>query len=94
MQLPTLTFDQEDKSSGSAILRGAQMLIPEHGERAISQMRQETCLPRDKSLHTVTSCSSLPRMKGFPGYQTSSGQTEKVLGATPDPYFTRRIWIL
>lgn len=45
MQLPTLTFDQEDKSSGSAILRGAQMLIPEHGERAISQMRQETCLP-------------------------------------------------
>lgn len=50
MQLPTLTFDQEDKSSGSAIFRGAQMLVPEHGG-AISQMRQETCLPRDKSLH-------------------------------------------
>ena len=76
--------------TGSAILRGDQIFVAEHREGKFSQMTKRQV----QEAHTVTSSSGLPRTKGFSGYETSSGQTKKVLGAIPNPYFTHRVWIL
>lgn len=51
MQLPTLTTDQEDKSSGSAILREVLKCLFQNMERGQSpKYSKETCLPRTRIL--------------------------------------------